>query len=81
MTINPTLAEDQVTRELFPLPRPGEVFILKRVSRAAVEKPFVKQRDYSCFPLNDSSLSLKETKIDPPRGDFEAGIPAAHIRM
>eukprot|EP00392_Amoebophrya_sp_AT5.2_P003855 g3860.t1 len=30
MTINPTLAEDQVTKELFPLPRPGEVFILKR---------------------------------------------------
>ncbi|CAD7963430.1 unnamed protein product [Amoebophrya sp. A120] len=30
MSINPTLAEDQVTKELFPLPRPGEVFILKR---------------------------------------------------
>ena len=28
--INPQLAEDDVTRELFPMPQPGESFVLKR---------------------------------------------------
>eukprot|EP00928_Gymnodinium_smaydae_P063541 TRINITY_DN47096_c0_g1_i1.p1 TRINITY_DN47096_c0_g1~~TRINITY_DN47096_c0_g1_i1.p1 ORF type:complete len:212 (-),score=48.15 TRINITY_DN47096_c0_g1_i1:64-699(-) len=30
MTINPVLAQDEVTRELFPLPVGGEAFVLKR---------------------------------------------------